>query len=409
MDVRPARESDLEGLTALFRAAYGESYAVREVYDEEALKRGIWSDNIFWLVAEEEGRVVGSGALVLGIGDYNDQVGELGRLVVHPGLRSKGLARRLADALVAATGERVEFAFAETRTVHAYSQKMADGFGMGVLGFLPMAWRMARRESFVVNGQLYGNGRALREPGRARVVPEVAPLARLSLANLGLDEPVQVEAAARAYPADGGPAIAPLDGPSLLRLLRIEQGRVVEPEVFGGLHVDQGLSQIRARDARYVVATEGGRTLGAVGWVVEEHDRNVRITELIGAEPAVKGALLAFAAERAVAAHGAELVACDVAAEVPAVQQTLLGLGFLPVAYLPGMVFHGTRRHDVVRFAKLLCPWDPGPMALVESSRAYHDLVVPAFAAGGAARAGAIGHTGARPPDGAGPTEERRE
>lgn len=40
---------------------------------------------------------------------------------------------------------------------------------------------------------------------------------------------------------------------------------------------------------------------------------------------------------------------------------------------------------------------------------AYGDLVVPAFAARGAARAGAIGHTGERPPDGAGPTEERRE
>jgi GNAT superfamily N-acetyltransferase len=370
---------------------------VREVYDEEALKRGIWSDNIFWLIAEEEGRIVGSGALVLGIGDYNDQIGELGRLVVHPGLRSKGLARRLADALVAATGERVEFAFAETRTVHAYSQKMADGFGMGVLGFLPMAYRMAHRESFVVNGQLYGNGRALREPGRARVVPAVASLARLSLANLGLEEPVGVAAGAQGYPPGPAPGIAPLDGPSLLRILRIEQGRIVEPEVFGGLHVDQGLSQLRARDMHYFVAAEGERTLGAVGYGVEAHDRNVRITELIGAEPAVKGALLAFAAERAVAAHGAELVLCDVAAEVPAVQQTLLDLGFLPAAYLPGMVFHGTRRHDVVRFVKLLCAWEPGDMALVESSRAYHDLVVPAFAARGAA-AGAMGHTaGGRP------------
>lgn len=381
MDVRPVRESDLDGLTALYRAAYGESYAVREVYDEDALKRAIWSDNIFWLVAEEEGTIVGSGALVMGLGDYNDQIGELGRLVVHPGLRSKGLARRLADALVAATGERVEFAFAETRTVHPYSQKMADGFGMGTLGFLPMAYLMERRESFVVNGQLYGNGRALREPGRARVVPAVAPLARLSLANLRLEEPVTVEPAAVAYPARAGLDVTPLDGPSLLRLLRIEHGRVLEPEVFGGLHVDQGLSQIRARRMQYFVATAEGHTVGAVGYGIEERDGNVRLTELIGADPAVKGALLAFAVARAVDTHGARLVQCDASAESPALQQTLLGLGFLPAAYLPGMVFHGTRRHDVVRFLRLEVDWDPGEMKLVDSARAYHDLVVPAFAA----------------------------
>lgn len=380
MDARPVRESDLDGLTALYRAAYGEDYAVRDVYDAEALKRGIYSDNIFWLVVEEEGKIIGSGALVMGIGDYNDQIGELGRLVVHPGVRSKGLARRLADALVAATGERVEFAFAETRTVHPYSQKMADGFGMGVLGFMPMAYDMGRRESFVVNGQLYGNGRSLREPGRARVVPEVAPLARLSLANLGLDEEVQVETAT-GYPVVGPVDVAPLDGGSLLRLLRIEHGRVLEPEVFGGLHVDQGLSQIRATHTHYLVASRDGHTLGAVGYRFDAHDANARITELIGADLAVKGTLLAFAAARAVGEHDASLLQCDASADVPAVQQTLLDLGFLPVAYLPGMVFHGTRRHDVVRFLRLEGAWDPGPMQPVPSARAYHDLVVPAFVA----------------------------
>lgn len=379
MQVRAVRESDIEGLVALFRSAYGEDYALREVYDHDALKRGIYSDNIHWLVAEDEGAIVGSGALVMALGDDNDQIGELGRLVVRPGTRSKGLARRLVDALVAATGERVEFAFGESRTVHPYSQRMADSIGMPPVGFMPMAYQMATRESFVVNAALFGNGRALRRSGRARVVEEVAPLARLSLRNLGLDDDLQVESPARGYPATDGLGVAPLDNGSLLRLLAIEQGRLIEPEVFGALHVDQGLSQIRARSTQYFVASEGGRTLGAVGYGWDAHDRNLRISELIGADAGTKGALLRYVVDRAELEHDARLVQCDVSAESPMLQQTLLELGFQPAGYLPGLVFHRTRRIDVVRFLKLAGPWDPGPMELVASSREYYDAVAPGF------------------------------
>jgi hypothetical protein len=163
---------------------------------------------------------------------------------------------------------------------------------------------------------------------------------------------------------------------------------------------------------QYFVATEADHTVGAVGYDIEERDGNVRLTELIGADPAVKGALLAFAVARAVEAHGARLVKCDASAESPALQQTLLGLGFLPAAYLPGMVFHGTRRHDVVRFLRLEVAWDPGEMKLVDSARAYHDLVAPAFASALAARgatgAPRVSHTGDGPPPVAGAEEERR-
>jgi N-acetylglutamate synthase-like GNAT family acetyltransferase len=388
MDIRNVRESDIDGLVGLFRSAYGDDYAIRDVYDGDALKRAIYSDNIYWLVAEEAGEILGCGALVMGMGDDNDQIGEIGRLVVAPGLRSKGLARRMVDALVAATGERVEFAFGETRTVHPFSQKMGDATGMPPLGFMPMAYQMQTRESFVFNGQLFGNGRALRTPGAARVIPEVEPLARLSLRNLGLEEPVHVADRARGYAASTRLAMRPLDGGALLRLLRIEQGRVVEPEVFGPIHVDQGLSQVLAREMRYFVACEGPHAIGGAGYAFEERDRSLRITELIGADPGAKGALLQFVVDRAEDAHDVRLVQCDASAESPAMQQTLLELGFLPAGYMPGMVFHATRRIDVVRFIKLFGAWEPGPLALVESSQAYFDLVGPACERALADRAG---------------------
>lgn len=379
MNIRPVCEEDIEAIIQLFRANYGDDYALPEFYDPQWVKRGIYSDHIIWLVIEDEGRVVASGACILNAGDYNDQIGEIGRLVVDPAAGGKGLGRSLLAALVDASDERVEFAFAEARTVHPKTQRICDRIGLAALGFLPMIYQFGYRESLVLSGQLFGNGRTLRCSGEAVVIPEVLPLAQLSLKNLELDEAVAVQPNARPYPADAQFATAPLSGATMVRLLRIEHGRLVEPEVFSAMHVDLGYSQLRASKSDYIVASEGDHTLGAVGYQYEEHDKNVRITELLAEDDAVKGTLLRLAVAQAEAKYETEVVKCDVNAESPRIQQTLLNMGFLPAAYIPGMVFHQTHRPDVVKMMKLRVPWNLGPLELTEPSQEYYDVVAPAF------------------------------
>ncbi len=379
MNIREIQEHDIEAVIELFRKNYGDDYAIPEFYDPQWVKRGIYSDHIIWLVVEEAGKILGSGACILNYGDYNDQIGEIGRLVVDPDAGGKGLGRAILSALVDASDERVEFAFAEARTVHPKTQRIDDRIGLMALGFLPMYYLMSWRESLVLSGQLFGNGRLLRHPGTAEVIESVQPLAALSLKNLELDEAVTVRENARAYPFDGALSVAPLTGSSLVRLLRIEQGRVYQPEVFGSMQIDQGLSALRSKKAEYLVASDGERTLGAVGYVGDAHNHSVRITELIAADEAVKGSLLRQAVEAAEERFEAEIIKCDVAATSPRAQQTLFEMGFLPAAYVPGMVFHGTSRWDIVRMIKLNVPWDLGQIELTEPSQKYADLVTPAF------------------------------
>ena len=241
------QEEDIESIIRLFRANYGDDYFLPEFYDPLWVKRGIYSDHIIWLAAEEDGKILGSGALILNTGDYNDQIGEIGRLVVNPEARGRGMGGALLAALVDASDDRVEFAFAEARTVHPKTQKICDRIGLVPLGFLPMYYQMTWRESWILSGQLFGNGRALRLPGAGAVAPEVAPLARLSLKNLELEEAVTVQADAAPYPFERALNVAPLTGESLVRLIRIEHGRLVQPEVFSAMHIDLGYSQLRSR------------------------------------------------------------------------------------------------------------------------------------------------------------------
>ena len=36
----------------------------------------------------------------------------------------------------------------------------------------------------------------------------------------------------------------------MMRVLKIEQGRVTEPEIFSGMHLDEGMPQLAARKGR---------------------------------------------------------------------------------------------------------------------------------------------------------------
>ncbi len=379
MNIRPVCEEDIEAIINLFRLNYGDDYAIPEFYDPMWVKRGIYSDHIIWLVAEDAGRVVASGACILNAGDYNDNIGEIGRVVVDPEAGGKGLGRSLLAALIDASDERVEFAFAEARTTHPKTQRICERLGLVPLGFLPMAYPMAWRESFFIHGQLFGNGQILREPADVVIIPEVEPLARLSLRNLGLDDSVAVQARVKPYPANGSFDIKPLTGKSMVRLLKIEHGRYVEPEIFSALQVDMGYAQLHSHRADYLVAQAGEQVLGAVGFHFEEHDKTVRLVELIGEDDATRGTLLHKAIEVAEQKYNAEVLTCDVNAESPRLQQSLLELGFLPAAYIPGMVFHRTHRPDVIKMMKLRLKWDLGPMELTDVSRSYFDIVAPAF------------------------------
>lgn len=378
---RHIKESDIPAVIKLFKLNYGDDYAIPEFYDDQWVKRGIYSDHIIWLVLEEEGEVVASGACVLDYGDYNDQIGELGRVVVHPHRKGRGLGKRLVSALLDATDDTVEFAFGEARTVHPLSQILFEKAGFVPLGFLPQAYVFGDvRESFVLYAQLFGNGRMLRSEKPPEVIPEVAPLARHTLSALGLPDELNVIEECEPYPAESLCAVQPMDRRSLARLVRIEHGRVVEPLLFGGLSLDQGFSHIRRRNAVYLVAVdEDQRPMGAVGFQVDGPSQLVRGIELVAADEQLRGQLCNSLLLKAEEELGAQVVEVNVSAYDARLQRSFANHGFHPAAYAPAMVFHGTHRLDVIKMLKLNVPYNPGAMKLTDSAQEVVNLVENGF------------------------------
>jgi hypothetical protein len=197
---------------------------------------------------------------------------------------------------------------------------------------------------------------------------------------MGLPTTLNVVNECDAYPAESICTVQPMDRRSLARLVRIEHGRLVEPLLFGGLSLEQGISHIRRRHAVYLMALdENQQPVGAVGYQVDEPSQLVKGIELVANDDGLRGHLCGSLLRAAEEELGAQVIEVNLSAYDARLQRTFANQGFHPVAYAPAMVFHSTHRLDVVKMLKLNFPYDPGEMALTDPARAVVSLVETEF------------------------------
>jgi GNAT superfamily N-acetyltransferase len=378
--VREATGRDVPDIREIFLACYGTDYTDPRYYDEALLTRLVYSDDSLLLVAEDAdaGRVIGTASVDLEIGAHSDLVGEFCRLAVHPASRQHGIGKLLMSERLKRVQERLQVGLVEARVTHPYSLKIAEAYQFAVVGFLPLRWHMRERESLALLVRYFGSALELRN-NHPRVIPEVYPLAHLALENCGLIPDLVVDEDGSAYPPAGPFELQDLTTEGYAALLRIERGRVRHREIFGPVRLHYGVFKLHARQSRYLIAREEGRIAGAVGFTLDPTDKSVRVFELISLHDEVIRFLL-DALERASRERwGGGFMEVDVSAYAPRMQRTLLELGFLPVAYLPALVFHHVERLDVVKMARLPFPPDVPTDGLTPRCRTLAELVLRRF------------------------------
>jgi GNAT superfamily N-acetyltransferase len=377
--VREATGRDVAAIREVFLACYGTDYTDPRYYDDALLTRLVYSEDSLLLVAEdsETGRVVGTASVDLEVGAHSDLVGEFCRLAVHPSHRQHGVGKLLLSERLRRVQDRLQVGLVEARVTHPYSLRIAEAHQFAVVGFMPERWRMRERESLGLLVRFFGNALELRD-NHPRIIPEVHPLAHMALENCSLRPDAIVDEDAPAYPPGGDFEVQELTTEGYAALLRIERGRVRHREIFGPARLHYGIFKLRARRSRYLIAREGGRIAGAVGFTLDPLDKAVRIFELIALHDEVIRFLLSDL-ERACCEKWGCLIEVDVSADAPRMQRTLLELGFLPVAYLPALVFHEVERLDVVKMVRLLSPPQVGTEGLTPACAALAEVVLRLF------------------------------
>jgi RimJ/RimL family protein N-acetyltransferase len=378
LEIREARDSDVDRLRDLFARVYGEDYPFPGFYDTEWLKKSVYDDNTIFLVAEKDNDIIATGSMMLDTGGLDDLIGELGRLVAAPSRAAAGAAAELVELLLKKIRRRVQFAFGEVRTFHPGSQRIAEKFGWKPVGFEPMKYQFARRESVAMYADLQELAVELRR-NNPRVIPECALLAQTVLKSLNLPVDVIVEDENEGYPTGRAFEVQRLAETGVTPLLRIERGRISSREIFGHFSLSHGFFRISNSQSHYLVARDGAAVLGAVGFTHDTIDRKVRIFELIEFDNAVKGYLLASVDRIAREEFNVEYQEVDVSAYSPKIQRTFERLGFVPVAYCPSMVFDNVERLDVIRMAKISCAYDLGKLRLLEGAERMKEIVEQAL------------------------------
>ncbi len=378
--VREAREDDVGQIREIFLAVYGADYPHHEVYDELWLKRSVFTDDALILVAEDTdaNRVIGTASVLFDFGAHSDLVGEFGRLAVHPDYRRLQVGKLLMDKRLEAIQNRLHVGLVVARTVHPYAQRISLAHGFIAAGFLPLKHFFHHRESFALLARYFGDALVLRR-NNPRIIPEAYALANLVMSQPPLTPDFIVDEDAAPYPAGGNYTIEQLQAEGYPALLRIERGRVRNREIFGPMRLDYGFFKLHSRQTRYFLARSGGHIVGAIGYTMDPVEQTVRVFELISLADDVVRFLLVELERKCREEMDIEYVEIDVSAYAPRMQRTLLELNFLPVAYVPAMVFYQVERLDIVKMVRLNKLQDLGPLALTEPVRVVADVVMRGF------------------------------
>lgn len=379
--VRPAEEADVPQIRALFVEVYGRDYPHAEVFDEHWLKRAIFSDDVIMLVAQdqESGTIAGTASVLCDFGAHSDLVGEFGRLAVHPDYRRMHVGMLLMEQRIRAVEDRLHLGLVLARVVHPYAQQISLANGFVPVGFLPLLHQFAHRESLALLAHFFGDALTLRK-NNPRVIPEVVPLAQHVMETMSLPSDVIVDEDAGSYAGDAGLHLEELQVQACHSLLRIERGRVHHREIFGPMRLEYGFFRLRARHATYVLAKDGGRVVGAVGFTLDPAEGIARVFELIAFADQTIRVLLSELERTCREERGVQYIEIDVSAHAPRMQRTLMELKFMPVAYIPAMVFHEVERIDIVKMVRLMRLQDLGPLAMAPAVKAVADLVMRGFA-----------------------------
>jgi hypothetical protein len=145
------------------------------------------------------------------------------------------------------------------------------------------------------------------------------------------------------------------------------------------MRLHYGYFKLKAKDSHYLLAKDKGDIVGAIGYTHDEREGIVIVFEMISLQDDVIRFLITELLRRCETEMAAQYVEVDVSAYAPRMQRTFLEFGFLPVAYVPALVFHKVERLDVVKMGRLYATLDTSREVLIPDVQSVADLVTRSF------------------------------
>ena len=191
--VRVARVADMRRIQMLYAEIYGGNYSISLITDKEKMRRAIENDEYYWLVAECEGRIIGSLVYAL---DLRDRIAKAFGAVVSRDFRKHNLAHTMMKLVlddITQTQKLVDVVYATARTANHAPQKLTESLGFIKLGIFPNTHKVSENETHCLTAYFTEEALRKREP-RPNLLAEIVPFYDLVRKQVSLEAPVVAEA-----------------------------------------------------------------------------------------------------------------------------------------------------------------------------------------------------------------------
>jgi hypothetical protein len=361
--VRQATLADLEPLRAVYRATYGDRYALPEVVDDERAREVITGHNWVWLLGECEGKVIAS--LIFGW-DPEHRLGKSFGGVVDADCRGQRTMQRmlkegLSRLLFEGTTFDLVYAVVRTFVTPAFHRDLLS-LGFVDVGVFP---NVRKVRSYETHGlKICAAPRGLeRRRKTPKLIPPIAALYGIVAQRLGLEPPELDHSVVK----------------DVRRLidLRVELSPVAEAGVRG---VTRGRIQMLRRSSRglrfgFFPFHEPNQILSDPTGQVRvflSHQQTDGHSSILGFDPgpyepvSVLLSVAEYCAER-----GAVYLELLVSAYQPRLQAAAYLAGFLPCAYFVAAELQGAERCDIIVTSRTFVPLHFSGLRLTESTKPY--------------------------------------
>ncbi len=352
--IRPASAADAAEWLSLLRAALGDEYPAKEVYDLNWIASQLDPDNgdETW-VAEMDGRLQASIAFLKSDGSNANPVANLGRNLIRPESVANGAAENLMRSVSELAAQRGQMAVIRISALDNPQQILFENLGYACVGFQPLKHLLQQRVGvlFYVRG---AKSVLVTRNSLSESLPQVSELGIASLEKLQIPDAMLVRDGASGYPLQC--ELKAHDGTvDDFELWRVQSESANPPvEVSGRFNHGFGLLRIPAPyQLRAFLGQREDKMVAGLTYYFDEQDRCARVTDAFCNDDLSMGALLAHAVKTVQGQLGAVYTEIDILMTAPRLLKSAEQLGFVPVAYLPAFFGRNGRFCDVVKMVKL--------------------------------------------------------
>lgn len=373
--IRRAGPADAPRWLELLKGALGTEYVAREVYDPNWAVEQLSAQGEETWVAEIGDRLCASISILLPLTPNDNPVANLGRHLALPDYCPAeavgALFRKIHDLCV----QRRQMAIIRVPVSDQSQQVLLEKLGFRCVGFQPAKHLYRVQEGVLFYVRAGAPSPAIRLP-LSQSLPQIAQLATVVLEELNIPNPEFVRDGATGYPVRSDLRFEE-STPEAYEAVKLLAEHANPPIEISG-QFNRGLGAFRVQGnapIRVLLGWRDGRITAGLTYYFDEYDRCARLVDSFIGDDLSTGAILHEVVNRAQAQFKALYVEVDFLITAPRALKSAEQVGFVPVAYLPGVYKRGGCCVDLVKMVKLNTDYSLDETRLTSGARAVASII----------------------------------